>query len=351
MQVNSSTIEREARRRVPRLLADLLGEPVERAESSRRGDDERADLVMADAHGRVWIAQVRNSSRPGQIAHSSQRLASLVEQGAIPLLVVPYMSRAGAEAADQIHLNWIDLSGNTHIRSGDLHLLVQGRPDELPRRGRPSSPFAPKSARVTRVLLLDTERWWLQKDLVMTTGIDDGNMSRIVRRLDEEFLIDRRDRELRPRDPGLLLDAWAQDYRFSDHDIWPGHFSGSGIELARVLSDRLDSRSIRHAFTGLPAAWALDQFAGFRLTTVYVDGDPREAAEQLGVREAARGANVQLVGPNDAGVFAGGGYHGGIYCVSPVQAYLDLLQLPERAAEAALHLRTQHLQWQHDTAC
>ena len=33
-----------------------------------------------------------------------------------------------------------------------------------------------------------------------------------------------------------------------------------------------------------------------------------------------------------------------------VQVYLDLLQLPERATEAAQHLRAQHLTWQHGTA-
>lgn len=348
--MSSSAIEREARRRVPGLLADLLGEPVTRVDCPKDGRVREVDIMATDARGRVWLAEVKSSSRPGQVARAAEQLAGFAREGAVPLLVVPYMSWAGAEAADRLRLNWLDLSGNAHIRSDSLHLWIQGRPDELRARGRPSSPFAPKSARVARILLLDPNRWWLQKDLALDTGLDDGNVSRIVRRLDEEFLIDRRGRELRPRDPGLLLDSWAQDYRFSGHDIWPGHFSGSGIELARVLGGRLGSAGIHHAFTGLAAAWALDQFASFRLTTVYVDGDPREAAERAGIRETARGANVQLVGPNDSGVYAGGADHGGIHCVAPVQVYLDLLQLPERAAEAAQHLRAHYLRWHDDTA-
>ena len=35
----------------------------------------------------------------------------------------------------------------------------------------------------------------------------------------------------------------------------------------------------------------------------------------------------------------------GVQCVSPVQAYLDLRGLPERAEEAAEHLRKERLQW------
>ncbi len=296
------------------------------------------------------MMEVKNSSRPGQVARAAEQLLAYEDEGVIPVLVVPFMSRAGAETADRMRLNWIDLSGNAHVRTENLHLWVQGRPNELGSRGRPSSPFAPKSARVTRALLLDPARWWVQKDLAAVTGLDDGNVSRIVRRLDDEFLLERRGRELRPRDPDLLLDAWAQDYRFYSHDILPGHLSGSGVELARVLAERLESLNIHHAFTGLPAAWVMDQFARFRLATVYVDGDPREAAERLGIRRAAKGANLQLVGPNDAGVFSGEQDHRGLHCVAPVQVYLDLLQLPERATEAAQHLRTHQLRWRHDAA-
>src|SRR5260370_41130637 len=151
------------------------------------------------------------------------------------------MSGAGGETADRMRLNWMDLSGNAHVRAGELHWRVRGRPDDLRPRGRPSSPFAPRSARVTRTLLLDARRWWVQKDLVSVTGLDDGSVSRIVRRLDEECLLERRDRELRPQDPDLLLDTWAQDYRIGNHDILPGHLSGSGLGLARGVAERADS--------------------------------------------------------------------------------------------------------------
>lgn len=347
MQGSAAAIEREARHRLPRLLAELLDESVVQVETLRRDGAPQADLIATDGQGRVLVFEVKSSSRPGQVARAAEQLLAYADEGVIPVLVVPFMSRAGAETADRVRLNWIDLSGNAHVRAENLHLWVQGRPNELGSRGRPSSPFAPRSARITRALLLDPARWWVQKDLAAATGLYDGNVSRIVRRLDDEFLLERRERELRPRDPDLLLDAWAQDYRFDSHDILPGHLSSSGIELARVLAERLESLNIHHAFTGLPAAWVMDQFARFRLTTVYVDGDPREAIEGLGIRRAAKGANIQLVGPNDTGVFSGEHDHGGLRCVAPVQAYLDLLQLPERATEAAQHLRAHHLRWQH----
>jgi hypothetical protein len=346
MQGAGAAIEREARHRLPGLLAELLEEPEPRVEQAGPDDVSRADLAMRDGSGRWWLFEVKSSSRPAQVAGAAELLSAYGGEGVIPVLVVPFMSASGAAAAARAGLNWIDLSGNAHVRAGDLHWIVQGRPDGLRARGRPSSPFAPRSARVTRTLLLDARRWWVQRDLATVTGLDDGSVSRIVRRLDDEFLLERRDRELRPGDPDLLLDTWAQDYRFGNHDIVPGHLSGVGIDLARVVAERLDSSDVHHAFTGLPAAWVMDQFARFRLTTVYVAGDPRDAAELLGIRPGARGANVQLVGPNDSGVFDGEEARSGLRCVAPVQVYLDLLQLPERASEAAEHLRVRHLRWE-----
>jgi hypothetical protein len=109
---------------------------------------------------------------------------------------------------------------------------------------------------------------------VAAAQLDDGNVSRIVRRLDEAALLERRDKELRLRDPDLLLDAWAQECRFDRHDAILGHVSGSGIEVARNLAENLSKRQIAHAFTGLPAAWEIDRFAQFRLATVYaLEGD------------------------------------------------------------------------------
>jgi hypothetical protein len=349
MQGTAAAIEREARHRLPSLLAELLDGSALQVEPAHLSDMPGVDLVAIDDRGRRWAIEIKNSSRPGQIARAAEQLLAYASEDVIPVLVVPFMSRAAAETADRARLNWIDLSGNAHVRAENLHLWVQGRPNQLRSRGRPSSPFAPKSARVTRTLLLDPFRWWIQKDLVAATGLDDGNVSRIVRRLDEEFLLDRRERELRPRDPDLLLDAWAQDYRFDGHDILPGHISGSGIDLARILAERLRSLGIHHAFTGLPAAYVMDQFARFRLTTVYVVGDPRDVAERLGIRRATTGANIQLVGPDDVGVFSGEQERGGLDCAATVQVYLDLLQLPERAREAAQHLRAHHLRWKHGT--
>jgi hypothetical protein len=96
----------------------------------------------------------------------------------------------------------------------------------------------------------------------------------------------------------------------------------------------------------LAAAWAYEPFAAYRTATIYVKQRPGTVTMKLiGAREAAAGANLWLVVPNDAGVFAETRALDGIPCVSPLQTYLDLKEQPERAEEATEALRRVHLPW------
>lgn len=329
--------EREAARLLPGILADLFDDATDVA--PQKNADARWDAEF-EAAGRHWVCEIKTSSSPGIVTAAAEQLASHIGQSeSVPVLVVPYMTEGGAKAAYGRGLNWIDLSGNASLRDKGLLIRVQGKPNQFARRGRPASAFAPKSSRVTRTLLLEPRRWWRQKDLAEATGLDPGRVSRVAYRLDNEQLIERQGAQLRPRDPDRLLDAWADDYRLDRHDIVTGHYSGNGVELARELHSTLNIAEVEHAFTGLPAAWVRDKFAQFRIVSVYVTGDPRLAAEAVGLRLNVRGANVQLIGPDDRGVFDGGERVDELPCVSKVQTYLDLLHLPERSAEAAERLR------------
>ncbi len=100
---------------------------------------------------------------------------------------------------------------------------------------------------------------------------------------------------------------------------------------------------VKHAATGLAAAaWQITHFAAFRIATFFLAEYPsKEPREKLGCREDARGANLWLMLPNDAGVFHKAETRDGLRCVHPVQAYVDLKAHTERATEAAGRLRSE----------
>lgn len=308
----------------------------------RRGAPHEICRVRSGGHR--FAFDFRTSPRTALVNHWAATVArrESTEPTAIPVLVVPYMGKEVADAARRAGISWVDLSGNAHLHADNLLIHVEGRPNRFKKKGRPSSAFAPKSARVTRILLTDPNRWWAQADLVRESGLGRGFVSRIVRRLAAEELAEiRSDGRLRPTRAEALLDAWRAVYRFDRHDVRRLHLAArSGVELARVVEDALHPSNPDYAFTGLPAAWSYDPFVLFRLVTVYIRRPSLlETLRSVGAREEESGANLWVVLPNDAGVFHGAGNQNGLRCVSVVQTWLDLQAMPERSAEAAERIR------------
>jgi hypothetical protein len=313
-------------------------------------DSNGIDLVVSAA-GRTFAVEVVGASAAGPVATCAERAAmaaKAIRKRAVPVVAVPFMGDSGKQACERAGVSWFDFSGNAHIIAPGIRVIIDGRPNQFRVRGRPASAFAPRSSRVARYLLMHAGQAVIQREIARATGVSEGFVSRIVARLEEEHYVTR-DEEgaLRLTDAHLLLDAWREQYRFAKHAIIRGHVaSRSGDALAHQVGDTFKDRGVEHAATGLAAAWQLSRFATFRIATFYVDAEPQPAIkDELGFREDSRGANLWLVVPNDAGVFQGAQERDGLRCVHPVQAYLDLKEHPERAAEAADRLRAEFLNW------
>jgi hypothetical protein len=329
-------------------LEELLKQPV-RAKYPR-GHKDGPDRYFHV--GKYLFAVEAKSSNRLAIIHRACDQARFFAQResrvAVPLVAVPYMGPSGREACEAAHVSFVDAAGNAHIEAPGLFVHVEGKRNGTSSPGRPSSVFAARSSRVARCLLLDPQRWWQQKELAEHTGLGRGFISRIVARLTEDGLLEHSEAgKVRPSDPNLLLNAWKDEYDFRRHRIIAGHIAArSGEELVERFVDAAGKHHLGYAFTGLPAAAMLAPFAGFRLAAVYLRQTPDEKLlKVLGFHQGERGANTWLVLPNDDGVFDGAEEVRGRVCVSAVQVYLDLHHMPERADEAAEHLRKDCLNW------
>ena len=341
---------------VPRWLHDWTGLDVRVEEEVKRGG---AKVDLAGTLGGVpFVVEVKADGGVAAVQRALDGLHAVDD--AVGIVVVPFMSSAGRERCEAEGVSWIDLSGNARLRvqRGDLRVavLVEGKPDAFRGPGRPRNAFAPKAARVVRLLLADPARRLTQAEIAEATDLGPGYVSRIVRHLEDERLLDRDDaRAVWPPDPGLLLDAWADADAFR-HEVLTGHVPGrSGEERARRLQDALKDHGLRHAVTGLAAAWAYTHAAAFRSVACYVASDAAARARALadaGFRADTAAPNTRVLLPADEGVFDGVRAVSGLECVSPVQAVVDLAHEPERAAEFREALRERALaesRADHDT--
>jgi hypothetical protein len=333
-------------------LAELVGVDQSdiRVEENRR--DYHHDGIITVGHF-TFAVEWKASGQVTQVAaaiEQVQRYAAEIE-GIVPLVAVPFMGDTGRKRCAEANVAWLDLSGNARIFAPGLRILVDGKPNQFKRRGRPSSAFAPKSSRITRWLLMHPLEPLTQREIARATNTDEGYTSKIVGKLEQDGLIFKnRSGAIAARNPSLLLDAWREAYDFSKHHIIRGHVAArSGNSLLQQLANSFLKASAKHAVTGLAAAWLLDRFAGFRTTTIYLAEEPSSGLLQaISFREEERGANVWLVIPNDEGIFHGAGEVNSVRCVHPVQVYLDLAAHPERAKEAADRILATRLNWKAD---
>jgi len=334
-------------------VADLLGKWLNASErdvrvrSNGSGNGIDGYVSVGDCDFRVEIKPGSNTAQVSAAIRTLKSLEPLPERTS-PLIVVPCMGAVGRNLCKREGISWLDLSGNADISAPNLRILIDGRPNRFKTPGRPSNPFAPKSSRIARCLLIHAGKAMSQRELSLETNMDEGFTSRIVSRLRDEGLVARNeDGTIRVPDPNLLLDAWREVYDFSKNLIFKGHIAErSSNEIQKRFSDALITNELQHAATGLGAAWLYTKYSGFRIVTFYLESFPtKDLIKTLGFREEATGSNTWIVVPKDKGVFQGSRRVEGIYCVHPVQVYLDLLGHPERAKEAAEHLRHQLLNW------
>ena len=302
-----------------------------------------ADIALA-AEGRVFLFEVKRTADRPVLVSAFDRLALLekrAKQKAVVVLVVPFMSEFGHDVCELAGINWMDLSGNARIVVPGLRIIVRGQPNRFVRQGRPKSLFAPKSARIARVLLLNPAEAFTQAQIEAHVRLGRGYVSRLVRGLEDAGLVGRDAAgHVRVLDRKLLLDAWHDDYDFGKHTLHRAHIvSRTGEDATTKTAAILRAMGIAHAATGLSAAWLYAPFAAFRTATFYVDGFDPSAFKASGVRWVENGANLWLLEPNDAGVYEGAEERNGLRCVSAVQTYMDLKGHAERAKEAAEALR------------
>lgn len=341
--------ELESLNRTKARLAELMGLPVGDLQILREPkltENSRADAVIIAGKLRFvveWQAS-GNTAAVTKAIHSLSHSVKASQAGVIPILATRFLGSAGQALCEEANIGWLDLSGNARLIAPGLRVIVEGKPNQFKRPGRPRSLFAPKSSRIARHLLIHFDKSMSQRELASATDMDEGFTSRIVRQLIEQELIVRGPSgELSLADYNTMLDAWSEAYDFAKHRIVRAHIAArSGEETLHRVADHLRQSELDWAATGLSGAWLVNPFASFRLTTFFVSQIP-DSLEAIGLREEPRGENVWLVVPNDQGVFDGAADFGGVRCVHPVQIYVDLKEHPERSAEAAEDLRARIL--------
>jgi hypothetical protein len=325
-------------------LPDLPGPLV--AEAS---DDElsvRLPESRSATFRRLWVPSLTRRT-VGEVldsAHQSKRR-----------IFVSY-GQSSAEAREALRAAEISFAGD----DGRVFIRAPGifvERDERPRRRSPEhwelgtdetsvrNPFAKRSSRVPRWLLLHHEERFSLSDLARAVDLDPSVVSRVVRALEDAAFVREagsdaggRRRHIQLERPRALVDAWLPVWQRRRIRRRRWDIGARDVDEAiRLLSDAVGDRPDRWAIGGLAGAAMVRRAVEPAEILVWITPDEVGVLGERLQPEPARGGrgSVEVADAPDPWTLGLARVVEGVPLADPVQLWLDCASEGERALEAA----------------
>lgn len=335
------------------VLVGLLppGWTVERGQGPPQDDrlpDERFFVKDRGGTGRAILVDARDRTTPAELdkSYNDPIVRRMRRDAGSPILVVSrYLSPRSREVLEAAGINYLDLTGNARITIDypGLSVRTQGAQREPTPRRRPERGISgPAAGRIIRALADFTPPYSVTR-LAELAGVSAGYCSRTLQVLEREALI-RRDRRgtVEEVDWPAMLRRRGNAVPLFVKERTETYIARSGVQGA--LEALRDLEDQEYAVTGSFAAARIKAVAAPVGLAIY-SLEPDALAAALNLLPAEQGADVRLVRPADAGVFARSSTSDRIRWVAPSQVVLDCLggtgRMPQEG-EAVLEWMIEH---------
>jgi hypothetical protein len=340
-----SELVTQAEQQLRALLAPLSAQPV-RITREQDGIDLMVSLGEGTQH-RTLVCEVKSNGQPRFIRAAALQVRDFAQRAPIPkpaypMVFAPFISPESGAICRELGVGYADLAGNCRLVFDSVYIEKSVATNPFKEKREQRSLFAPKSARVLRIMLGEPSRDWKVADLAAHAGISYGQISKLRKHLLDHEWASGQWGGVRISKPQALLDAWKQAYapmrtsRNRYYTLLHGEQLNSAIR--DVFSQpAAGSHVILNSFSA--ARW-LAPYARVAGEYFYVDreGEAKLKA-MLKLEPVTKGENISIDLASDEGVFQDAIEVGSRFrCTGLIQTYLDLAAAGERGEESAQHL-------------
>ena len=262
-----------------------------------------------------------------------------------PMVAAPYISDSVQARCKELGVGYIDLNGTFALIHHDVYVDIVRPATAFKNPQGVKNIFSGRSRRIIRVLLVNPYQPYRLERLATETKLSIGQVSQVIRRLQDDDLVERNSDGCLLTKPRKLLRLFAQELK-SDYTqnrtVFSGFSEKEPFQVAQLLRDICERREIRHAFTLGSGLESSERNVREQLTAAYIHVSPEQLRDDLQLDAVGKGANVLLMTPPDAdNTDAGGVFYqfrkltNGLTGVNPVQLYVDFTLYGSRGQEQA----------------
>lgn len=289
-------------------------------------------------------------TRMESAVHHLQRAAMALERELdVPeicrMVAAPYIPPSVQETCKELDLGYIDLNGNFHLTQDELYFDIVRRPSKFRRVQGVRNIYLGKSRRILRVLLTQPHTPFRVKHLATEAETSVAQVSYVLRRLQEDRLVEKSSAGSALVRPGKLLrvlvDELSPDYE-KNRRIYYGFAEEEPPAVMERLARHCQTRNIEHAFALFSGLEKHERNVIATLTALYVSVEPKLVAEALQIPFATMGSNIFIMRPPSSDNTSRGGVFyrprmlsSQIKAVNLVQAYIDFMLYSGRGKEQA----------------
>ena len=305
------------------------------------------DIQIADEseHGFTVILQERGSGSfeihvtclKRAVPSSVKEVVSQSNGQLYCIIMAPYISDASAKICETYGVGYCDLSGNCLIQMDSIYISNKGNPNRYPVENHAKTIFKSSSkitSLILRELMKDVSKRWKIKELAEKVGCSIGMVSRVKTYLCEQSWAVMDSSGLHITDAESLMKEWSRAYEI------PEAISCYTIESIPRFEEKCYA-----AYRNNGVSLCLTGFSGgvryapvVRYTKAHVWVDRKDITDFLNLTECKKvdsGANVTVYIADSDEVFVDCREINQSRVASPVQVYLDCMQLKGRGEEMA----------------
>lgn len=297
-----------------------------------------AEVELEDGYEFKLLVSVMETAYPSFVKEKIKN-CSTVGKREYFIIMAPYISSHTAKICEESGVGYFDYAGNCLFSKHSIYLCEKGNKNPEPKKYRQNSVFE-RSSEVSSVILRELfrnlQRSWKLLHLAEQAGCSIGQVSKVKEFLCRNTWAEMAGDGLKILQPETILYEWSKVYGKKKQSSYNCYSLDKTADFEKKLIRMNEQTGIDYYLTGFSGGVRYTPVVRYNRVHVYISSeDMKEAMAFLECKEVENGQNIVLLPIEEECCVKNPERREGYNVVSPVQVYLDCMQLKGRGEEMA----------------